>query len=377
MKVLLLSPYLPASDTSACARKIFDSVKLLKQNGDAVSLISFCSQEDEKRIGGIGSFCAYLYCQRLKDYARYPLNTTFLKSLIKTVCAEEGIDILQCEKSYLSRYIPEDIKVPCLLVEHEILSESFQGQSVLERGIFRKIILSLRALKKTKQETIWYRKFRKIVVFSAEDMGMLKDNYGLSNVEVIPLGINLQDYPYLPGAEKEYDLIFAGNFSHSPNVDATMYFCRDILPLIKNELPEVSLVIAGANPPSGIINLAKEDKNITVTGYVDDILGCYRKARVLIAPIRYGTGMRFKIMEAMALGIPAVTTSLGARGIPKECLLIADKPEEFCRQVVRLLGDSTFRNILAAKARVAVKEDFNLSKLVKRYEEIYGRLAVI
>jgi glycosyltransferase involved in cell wall biosynthesis len=377
MKVLLLSPYLPAINTSACARKIFDSIKILKQNGHVVNLISFCSQEDEKRIGGIGSFCAYLYCQRLKDYARYPLNTTFLKSLIKTVCAEEGIDILQCEKSYLSRYIPEDIKVPCLLVEHEILSASFQEQSGLERGIFRKIILSLRTRKKTKQEAIWYRKFRKIVVFSTEDRGMLKDNYGLSNVEVIPLGINLQDYPYLPGSEKEYDLIFGGNFSHSPNVDAMLYFCRKIFPLIKSKLSAVSLVIAGAHPSRRIRNLAKGDKNITVTGYVDDITGCYKKAKVLVAPIRYGAGMRFKILEAMALGVPAVTTSLGARGIPKECLLIADKPEEFCRQVVRLLGDSKFRNILAAKARVAVEEDFNLSKLVKRYEEIYGRLAVI
>jgi glycosyltransferase involved in cell wall biosynthesis len=243
-----------------------------------------------------------------------------------------------------------------------------------EQNIFRKLALSARALKKRAEEKSWYARFSRIVVFSDEDREILKNAYRLLDIEVIPLGLNFQDYPALPTSEKTHDLIFVGNFTHSPNEDAVLYFYRMILPLIREQIPEVSFVVAGANPSRRIKDLSKESRNISVTGYVENILDYYSGAKVFVAPLCYGTGMRFKILEAMAMGLPVVSTSSGSHGIPKDSILIADTPEEFCSQVIKLLKDPALSKSLGEKARCMVEKYFDLNPLLDKYENIYTRL---
>lgn len=376
LNILFLSPYLPAVDTSVCARKIYDCVVLLKQRGHNVYLLSFCSEDDKTRAESIKPYCVYLYLECIKDYLRYPYYPISLGQKIYSLCKRESIDILQCEKSYMSKYIPRDIKVPSILVEHDVLSVLFSKRGKLENHFFRKIILSARAGKKRFEENNWYRKFRRIIVFSDNDKDVICRLYSINkeDISVIPLGIALKDYPLLEKSEKAYDLIFVANFSHHPNVDAVLYFYKKILPLIKNGLSHISVVIAGPNLPENIKILAKSDRNIILTGYIRDILKIYSKAKIAIVPIRYGTGMRYKILEAMALGVPVVSTSIGASGILTENIRIADTPKEFADSVVELLHNQNKCDYLSENARLTVERYYNWDVLLDGYENIYYEL---
>jgi glycosyltransferase involved in cell wall biosynthesis len=144
-------------------------------------------------------------------------------------------------------------------------------------------------------------------------------------------------------------LVFVGGFQHDPNIDAVLYFYRDILPLITPRIP-VEVYIIGSSPPPEIRKL--NGSQIIVTGYVEDTLPYLKRSHISIAPLRYGAGMKGKIGEAMAAGLPVVTTSVGAEGFgftPGEHVLVGDTPENFTEHVIALYQDS----MLYEKIRLA------------------------
>ena len=375
IKILLFSPYLPASDTGGCARKIYDFIRLLNQRGHGVYLLTFCSQEDKKRIALISPYCSNICSEYLKDYRSYPNKSLYFEKAIEEFSKKRAVDILQCENSYLKRYLPPRIGLPLVLVEHEVLSVSFWGKAKFENNPIKKLILYARAGKKLFEEKKWYSKFKRIIVFSEADKNIISLKHKVKNIDVIALGINSKEYSLPKESERLYDLIFVGNFSHSSNVDAAVYFCKEILPLIKKNFPDVSLLIAGAVPPLFIKNLPKFNKNIMVTGYVENLKDIYAQGKVLVAPMRYGTGMRFKILEALASGAAVVTTFIGSSGVNfKDIIRIADGKHEFADAVIELLGVLDKRQELATRGRAAVEKYFEGSKLLDKYEDIYYNL---
>jgi len=375
LKILLLSAYLPAKDTVAYARKIYDFIRLLKQRGHIVHLLAFCSQEDRKRIVFINQHCASIDLEYLEDYRCYPSKSICFQNIIKEFIRNKTVDIIQCENSYLRRYIPSKIKMPLVLVEHEVLSFSFWERALFENNFINKLILHVRAIKKSFEEKKWYSKFNQIIVFSEFDKNIIVLKYKINNVKVIALGINVKEQAVLLPSEKTGDLIFVGNFSHAPNVDAVLYFYREILPLIKKNFPKVSFLIVGANPPLAVINLANLDPQIKVTGYLEDLKNVYAQSKVFVAPVRYGSGMRFKILEAMAMGVPVVTSLVGLRGIMFQNLVkVADKKQAFADAVIELLSYPEKRQALSASAREAAEEYYDWDKLLIKYDDVYCRL---
>lgn len=372
-RIILLSPYLPTGDAGACSRKIYDCLKVLTKNNYKIHLFSFCSQRDKPKANSLKQFCTSFYLEYLPTYTRYPLSCPHLSLRIKNICRERSVDILQCENSYLTRYLPSRLDIPFILVEHEVLSESFAERARYESNFLEKQIVSLRSIKKRAEERRWYKRFKKIVVFSKHDEKIIEDNYKIKATEVIPLGIDLDGYNTFLLQEKNYDLLFVGSFSHMANVDGINYFYRHIHQLIKKEFQSFKVVFCGVKPPQEILQLASLDKSIVVTGYVDDVREYYAKSKVAIAPIRYGTGMRYKILEAMAAGMPVVTTSVGARGIESKNICIADTPEEFADAVMHLLKNPQERSEIAEKARSDV-EQYSWDSLMPRYEAVYRTL---
>ncbi len=164
--------------------------------------------------------------------------------------------------------------------------------------------------------------------------------------------------PLLNAREKN-TLLFVGGFSHQPNVDAVLFFHKEILPLIREKIPQVQVKIVGANPPESIRTLA--GAGVTVTGFVPETRPYLDSATVSIVPLRFGAGMKGKVGEALAAGLPLVTTGIGAQGMPLvsglECL-IADQPEEFAAAVVRLLADPALWQSLSENGRKFIRDNF-------------------
>lgn len=161
-----------------------------------------------------------------------------------------------------------------------------------------------------------------------------------------------------------------------PNADAVRYFCQEILPLVRRDVPGARLLIAGQSPPPDVRALAASDA-VSLLPDVADIVPCYQRARLAVVPLRAGGGTRLKILEAMALGRAVVSTTIGCEGLgvsPGRDILIADEPEAFAAGVVSLLRDTAARAALAARARQTVESAYDWPLLAARQLAVYRSL---
>jgi len=195
-------------------------------------------------------------------------------------------------------------------------------------------------------------------------------------VHVVPICVDTEQCRFEGDAEREPGLlVFVGAMFYEPNVDAVTYFHRDIYGLIRARAPGVRFVIVGRDPTEAVRRLAREDPSVTVTGTVDDVREYYRRGRVFVAPVRQGGGMKTKVVEAMAGGLPVVASSFALEGIEARDgreVLIADEAEAFATGVVSLLNDSRLRQGLALAARALVERSYSWDALARILDGILG-----
>ncbi len=226
------------------------------------------------------------------------------------------------------------------------------------------------------QATIW-RQFERIQVFTARDAeALIKLAPDLAErVRVNPFGIELSE-PLDEALAEKNRLLFVGNFTHPPNVDAALWLGHDIMPLLRQRYRGVRLTLVGIYPPPLVQALACAD--IKVTGPVATIGPFFERAAVVVAPLRIGGGMRMKVLQAMALGKAVVTTSRGADGLTLDgCappVLVADSTEQIAVAIIALLNSDERRRVIGQQARVFVTEHFSASAYAQRIEAIYSEL---
>jgi glycosyltransferase involved in cell wall biosynthesis len=158
------------------------------------------------------------------------------------------------------------------------------------------------------------------------------------------------------------------------NINAVLFFYQDILPLIRKQIPNVKLMVVGTNPDKRIINLGKRDPYIEVTGTVPDIRPYMLRSKVVIVPLQIGAGIRLKIREAMAMGIPIISTSIGCEGTKVthgKDIIIADTPENFALETIRLLNDEKLREKLTQNGRKLVSSIYDWDKIVQTLYATY------
>ncbi|MBI2863227.1 MAG: glycosyltransferase [Chloroflexi bacterium] len=171
-------------------------------------------------------------------------------------------------------------------------------------------------------------------------------------------------------------LVFVGTMDYRPNVDAMVWFCREVLPLVRREIPAAQLQIVGRNPTAAVRKAAGE--NVEIVGGVDDVRPYICGADVYVVPMRIGGGVRFKVLEAMACGVPVVSTGMGAEGIEVvdgEHLLLAEESADFAAKVLRLLGDKPLARALTEKARERAISLYDWRLIAPKLEELWQKCA--
>jgi len=210
------------------------------------------------------------------------------------------------------------------------------------------------------------------LVVSSHERDLLLDLDPNLDVKVLP---NVHSRVTVdPGLEDRNGLVFVGSFAHPPNVDAIRWFTRDVLPLLAAEHPGVSVKVVGRDVPSDLVDSAPE--GVEYLGWVEDLRPVYRGARIAIAPLRYGAGVKGKIGEAMSHGVPVVMTSVGAEGMGIEderTALVADDAAGFAAAIVRLLDDDELWTELSSTAREHIDEIFGIEKFAKLLQEVLPR----
>jgi len=199
--------------------------------------------------------------------------------------------------------------------------------------------------------------------------------YVRSPICVIPNGVDLEYFEPAPSSGRNYlpnRLVFTGNMSYRPNVDAVQHLVGAALPRIRREIPDVQLIIVGMDPTPAVRRLADGDR-VVVTGRVEDVRPYFGSAAVAVAPLRVARGLQNKVLEAMAMRVPVVASPAAFEGISAVAgrdLLVAANAEEFSRAVVTLLRDSSARERYAAAGRTCVETNHNWSRLLERLEDL-------
>jgi glycosyltransferase involved in cell wall biosynthesis len=242
--------------------------------------------------------------------------------------------------------------------------------------------LAGQARKMRRHEAAWVGRADLTLAVSPGDAEQLRAMAPGADVEVVPNGVDVDCFAPPPEGRRPIPgrLVFTGSMNWLPNQDAMLYFCREILPVLRaNHGPEErwSLDIVGQSPPASVEELA--GPRIRVTGTVDDVRPYAHGAEMFVVPLRIGGGSRLKILEAFALGVPVVSTTVGCEGlgaVDGEHLLIADGAEAFAATIARLSNDAGLRVALAERARRHVLEHFSWAGIGRRLLAIYeDRLA--
>lgn len=216
-----------------------------------------------------------------------------------------------------------------------------------------------------------------IIAVTEEDRRLLAECLPGKALAVIP-NIHAMPARSEPKDRTPGRMMFVGGFKHQPNVDAVGHFCAAILPRIHAEAPTATLVIAGSDPPPSVSALARD--RIEVLGYVPDLSPLLRSAAILVAPLRYGAGLKGKVGEAMSFGVPVVTTSVGAEGFGIESgtdAIVADDPAGFAAAVVLLLRDPALATRIGEHGRALVRQKLSedvVATLIR--ETVQGLLTI-
>jgi glycosyltransferase involved in cell wall biosynthesis len=226
-------------------------------------------------------------------------------------------------------------------------------------------------------ERIYAARADHVLAVSEDDRDFFARFLDSRKISVIPTGVAIQYFQPSSDRGDPNSLVFTGSMDWLPNEDAVFYFADQILPRIRRRMPKAKLVVVGRRPSKRLQALAKSSDGVQVTGEVTDIRPYVEHASVYVVPLRVGGGTRLKIFEAMAMGKPVVSTSIGAEGLPVQHdvdIILADGAEEFANRVVELLGDPGGRHRLGHAARRLVEQNYSWSSASAQFDGVLSRV---
>lgn len=263
-------------------------------------------------------------------------------------------------------------------VRHSKIRKTLDYMDALARGMERridnapfylKLFLKIEAIRLKRYEHFIFNDFDNSTIISDQDRRLIV-NAGNDRIKVVSNGVDTSKYQFkkLP---KEYDLIFTGNMSYPPNIDSVLFLVNNIMPLLWKINPNIKLAIVGASPDKKVLRL--KTKKVEVTGWVKDITDYYAKSKVFIAPLQIGTGLQNKLLEAMAMELPCVTSQLANNALGAtdgEDILIGNTPAEYAEHINELLNNTEKAQQIAKKGCCFVKKNYTWEKSTAILEQL-------
>jgi glycosyltransferase involved in cell wall biosynthesis len=311
-------------------------------------------------------------------YARWRFRDDYIRvqNEIKNIIETKSINVLHCFSTWTVQYAI-DTGIPWIADFCDSHALYLDRQIPFADNIKEQIYMRFKRIRIFNYEREMIRKSQISIFVSNADASLYSDLNYQNKIRVISNGVDSEYYNSNGDIAKEFpSVVFSGHMNSSQNINAVFYFYEKILPIIRKTFPELKFFIVGADPVPEIIKL-KEDKNIIVTGAVDDIRYFLNRANIFVCPMRTGTGIKNKLLEAMALGKPVVSTTVGAEAIevtPNNNIILADEPEQFASEVVKILKDEKKAKIIGNNARALVEQKYSWEATIEKYRASYEEL---
>ncbi len=407
MRILFLSLRSPYPPQRGDRIRSYHFIKQLSKRHD-VTLVFFAESEaDIEGVEHLGTFCERVEWVRFhRSFAsintaihclsRLPLQVHYwyspqMQRKINQLLAEENFELIHAQLFRMGQYVTHAKGTAKVLDLCDSLALNLSRRADLDCTP-KRFLVKLEEKRVRRYEVEIMKAFDCGTVVANFDRDYLLNQDDTLNLSVVPMGVDLKYFhphhangnsdakidPSTPSVpeDRAKNLLFTGTMNYFPNSDAVIHFCNSIFPLIQKRHPDATFYIVGNHPTEQVRRLSTQ-KGVVVTGYVPDIRPYFEKASVFVAPLRAGSGIQTKNLEAMAMGTPIVTTSIGAMGMEAEVdkeLLIADSPEIFAERVIHLIDNPEIRQNLSKAGRERVEASYDWPVLVERLEQVYAQI---
>lgn len=374
MDLLFITPYIPYPPSFGGSTRIYHLMRVLSRE-HRISLITF----DDGSYGfDVEPLAKMLHCfervpRRVDDKRAQQLRSLLSRSsfqkrfhhhqtmqeAIDRFFREQGADAAVVEFSQMGFYrFPSGVKV--VVDEHNVEYDLLRRMAETETRPLRKLYNRFEYRKFRREEIGICREADLVLATSERDAHILSEEAGHPRFAVVPNGVDTDYFTPAGNAPEERSCIFTGATHYLPNEEAVVWFLETILPGIRSGADDCTFYVVGGRPGERITRHRSD--RVVVTGFVDDLRDYLRRSQVFVVPLLAGGGTRFKVVEAMAAGLPVVSTRLGAEGIPvihEKNILLADDPQSFSGEVLRLFEDQDLCRRLVAGGLDLVRAQYD------------------
>lgn len=389
-KVLFVSPYPICPPTHGGGLFMYSTLRELSLTCEvhAIVMLDDATQEEDNRE-------LLTYCRTVEFYVRTVDRDPHLASIVPHAVHEfqspaiewliqrqtllHGIDVIQLEYTQLGQYARPFKRLVCALFEHDIYFQSIGRALPFMHGSFDRLKARFEYLRAVRFELRLLPRCDHIQVCTVENKNYLESfapDLARRIDSGMRAGIDTAAYPFPGGPARPNTMLFIGSFRHTPNQIALDWFARFVLPLIVARIPDARLLVAGSDPPQRHA-FADPANAVDLLGFVDDVQPLFRTCSLFVCPIRSGSGVRVKLLEAFASGIPVVSTYLGAEGLARqdgEFCALADDAETFAAHAVALLSNGDEAARMVARARAEVEANWDMAVITRRLVAKYRQL---
>lgn len=304
---------------------------------------------------------------------RHNLHTAAMQRAIDHLCEQVAFDVVQIEFSHMCSYrVPQSAAL--VLDEHNIEYELLQRMQESERSLVRRVYSGQEHRKVRRVEQALWHTVDACAVTSDREKRIIHEYAPQARLAVVPNGVDGAFFAPKHLEPEPETIVFTGLLKFRPNLDAVRFLVDDILPKVQRFRPKAQVTLVGEAAAAELTALRRH--NVTVTGWVPDVRDYLARAAVVVAPLRVGSGTRLKVLEALAMGKPIVSTTLGCEGINvlnRTHLLVADGADAFAAGILELFSDPASAEAMGQRGRSLVLEQYSWDGAVARLEELYAR----
>ena len=389
MKLLIVTSRFPYPLEKGDKLRLYYQIKFLSKKNEIILLSLADELVPDAAIEHLRQFCSTIHIFPIKKIKAYwntawtvlndrPLEVGFfyekkIKQAIHKIALKEKPDHIFCQLIRTSEYVRE-LPFPKTIDYMDAFSIGMQRRAENSKGI-KKWIFQKDVNKLKHYEATVFHDFTHHTIISKQDQQHIpiSDN---QQIHVIPNGVDTDFFKSNSRREFTHEIGFVGNMGYYPNIQAAKFLAQEILPLLQKKYPEIKLLIAGARPTAEVKQL--ENKSVTISGWVEDIRDAYNAIQIFVAPIFWGRGQQNKILEAMSMGAPCVTTTqvnnaIGAEN--GETILLANNAESWVKQISLLLENKNLQNQFSEKGRKYIEDHFSWEYSVNKLEQIFLGMA--
>lgn len=366
----------------------------LKGGAFDITLIGVASPEQERQwTGEIESVCDRFIAWRpaavrpkwmraLDLLGELPVNISVDRTqaglaAVRQIAESGEFDLVVFDFVHSAVLWPDRVGCASVCFTHNVEAEIFQRHAQQASNAALHWMWSSQYAKMQRFERDALRRFTSVVAVSERDAKFFTNAYGIASSAAIPTGVDLDFFSWRepPAVDNAHapTVVFTGSMNWAANIDGIQFFLKEVWPGVLAACPDACFQVVGRNPPASLVGMASHYKGVEFTGFVDDVRPYVHAAHAFVIPLLVGGGTRIKAFEAMAMGCPVVSTSIGMEGLdvtPDEHYLREDDPAALIKATVALLSDAALRNGLSHRARQCVEEKFGHRVAAQVFEQI-------